>query len=140
MNVFQEGRCPCGSGQSYQACCGVVHNNPRKAVTPEQLMRARYSAYTLSDIDFIAATMVAPANNNFNAVDAMQWAQSVTWLDLTVLDSRRLPNRPKGEVEFVVRFKEADHAHIMHERSVFIKKKGQWYYQCAKPKRCSVSD
>ena len=140
MSISQEDRCPCGSGQSYQACCAVIHDNPRKAVSPEQLMRARYSAYSMANIDFIEATMVSPAADGFDVASASQWAQSVTWLDLAVLDSRRMPNRPRGEVEFVARFIDADHVQVMHERSVFIKKKGRWYYQSAKPTRCAISD
>ena len=51
--------CPCGSGQSYSACCGAWHSGLAEGVyapTPEALMRSRYSAYVLGLIDYLLAT------------------------------------------------------------------------------------
>ena len=36
--------CPCGSGGAYAECCEPIITGAREADTPEQLMRARYSA------------------------------------------------------------------------------------------------
>ena len=37
-------RCPCGTGASYDGCCGPLLANVAQAATPEQLMRSRYTA------------------------------------------------------------------------------------------------
>lgn len=39
--------CPCGSGLGYMKCCGKLHTDSAEfaKATPEQIVRARYSAY-----------------------------------------------------------------------------------------------
>ena len=48
--------CPCGTGQSYVDCCGALHSGARTAATAEQLMRSRYSAFAVSDEDYLLRT------------------------------------------------------------------------------------
>jgi len=47
--------CPCGSGIALDDCCGKWHQG-QPAPSAERLMRSRYSAYTLSLIDYLVAT------------------------------------------------------------------------------------
>ena len=47
--------CPCGKG-SYTQCCEPLHLGTAKALTAEQLMRSRYSAFALQQIDYIVQT------------------------------------------------------------------------------------
>jgi hypothetical protein len=47
--------CPCGSGKSYDACCGRLHAGA-PAPDPEALLRARFSAYKLQLADYLVAT------------------------------------------------------------------------------------
>jgi len=48
--------CACRSGNYYGACCQPVHESLGKIATPEQLLRARYSAYVQGNTDFVIAT------------------------------------------------------------------------------------
>ena len=48
--------CPCGNGAVYQVCCGPLHNGEREAVTAEELMRSRYSAYAKGLSDYVFRT------------------------------------------------------------------------------------
>ena len=47
--------CPCGSGLGYMKCCGKIHKDPDAyaAATPEQVVRARYSAYAKREVSVI---------------------------------------------------------------------------------------
>ena len=47
-------KCPCMSGKAYAECCEPVIKGTRKAATPEELMRSRYSAYAKAEIDHLA--------------------------------------------------------------------------------------
>lgn len=60
--------CPCGSGLEYMKCCGRIHKSADAFAnaTPEQIVRARYSAYAKREIDFIVGS-VHPLNKNFQA-------------------------------------------------------------------------
>ena len=48
--------CPCGSGGTYEACCGRFVEGRALPETAEELMRARYTAYTLGRGDYLRTT------------------------------------------------------------------------------------
>jgi SEC-C motif-containing protein len=51
--------CPCGGGparQALEACCGPLLRGERLASTAEQLMRSRFSAFALGDVDHLLRT------------------------------------------------------------------------------------
>ena len=58
--------CPCGSGRDYSACCEPIIKGTSLAVTAEELMRARYSAYEKQEIDFIINTCEANGDKTDN--------------------------------------------------------------------------
>ena len=41
----QDDRCPCGTGETYDECCGRYLADGRRAPTAEALMRSRYTAF-----------------------------------------------------------------------------------------------
>lgn len=121
--------CPCGSGNHYLSCCGVYIEQQQLPKTPEQLMRSRYSAYTLANIDYIIKTMQAPAANNFDPVSAKKWAEQVEWLKLEVVSSYFDSHNPTvGFVEFKAYYRLNQQPQCLHELSEFHLQNGQWYY------------
>ena len=48
--------CACNSGRKYSQCCKQLHSRERIATTPEELVRARYSAFANRIPDFLIAT------------------------------------------------------------------------------------
>ena len=48
--------CPCGSDEPFGRCCLPLHLGERQAETAEQLMRARYSAYAVDNLDYVWRT------------------------------------------------------------------------------------
>ena len=52
--------CPCGSAKPYSQCCEPLIRGER-ALTPEALMRARYSAYVNTEVDFIEGGLITHA-------------------------------------------------------------------------------
>ena len=51
-------KCPCGSGEEYASCCQPHHDGtaPAEAVTPEAIVRARFSAYVKNVPKYIVAS------------------------------------------------------------------------------------
>lgn len=47
--------CPCGQGL-YAECCQPLHVGQQCAKHAEQLMRSRYSAFALQQIDYLLST------------------------------------------------------------------------------------
>ena len=53
--------CVCGSRQQFSECCEPLLNEVQPAKTPEQLMRSRYSAYSLGGYgSYLLKTWFAP--------------------------------------------------------------------------------
>lgn len=120
--------CPCGSGVNYSGCCGLYHNSKKQSPqSPEKLMRARYTAYTLANIDYIKRTMRSKALQGFNAVDAKKWAMSVSWVGLEIIKTTDVMLN-KGYVEFIASFIENGKLHTLHEVSEFIYDGAIWLY------------
>lgn len=69
--------CPCGSGETYGNCCGKLHrdSNAFKAATPEQVVRARYSAYAKKQADFLMAS-THPLHKDFDT-DLKRWKKTI---------------------------------------------------------------
>jgi SEC-C motif-containing protein len=129
--------CPCGGGQ-YASCCGPFIAGAAIAPTAEQLMRSRYSAYTLRDEAYLRATWHASTMPAGPIVDPDEKLQ---WLGLEVKSALRLRQRkadlPETQdndmVEFVARFKVGGRAHRLHEVSRFVREPDRlgevrWFY------------
>lgn len=69
--------CPCGSGLGYMKCCGKLHKDAEAYAdaTPEQVVRARYSAYAKREVDFIVGS-THPLNKNFIS-DIEHWKETI---------------------------------------------------------------
>ncbi|WP_368644286.1 YchJ family metal-binding protein [Castellaniella ginsengisoli] len=50
--------CPCGLPAAYADCCGRWHHGPLRLRAPDAqaLMRSRYSAYVLDELDYLLQT------------------------------------------------------------------------------------
>ncbi len=121
--------CPCGSGSDFAACCAPLIAGDRPATTAEALMRSRYSAYTLSDIDYLTASLHPDARHDHDPVAAKRWADQSQWMGLEVVSVEQGSAQDEaGTVEFVARYKDKSGLHRHHEIGHFTKKEGTWYY------------
>ena len=122
--------CSCGSGLDAQACCAPILRGESPAPTAEALMRARYSAYVAGNIDFIIATTL-PSSRADSDVDAMRtWAEQSRWEKLEILSTRGGTRQDReGEVEFIAHYRLRDVAHRHHEKSLFVREDGQWFFK-----------
>ncbi|MFM7086994.1 MAG: YchJ family protein [Cyanobium sp.] len=80
--------CPCGGGL-YEGCCAPLHRGERRAATAEQLMRSRYSAYALGEVDHLLRTQ-GPELGSRQPLSVQRRAlqdscRQVRWLRLEIL-------------------------------------------------------
>ncbi|HJV01811.1 MAG TPA: YchJ family metal-binding protein [Burkholderiaceae bacterium] len=113
--------CPCG-GNNYARCCGRFIDGGEIPQTAEQLMRSRYTAYTLHNEDYLKATWHASTR----PLEAVAQDEEVKWIGLDV--RRYVPDDDTATVEFVARYKVGGRAHRLHEVSRFMREDGRWYY------------
>ncbi|MBP6062585.1 MAG: SEC-C domain-containing protein [Fusobacteriaceae bacterium] len=98
-------------------------------LTAEQLMRARYEAYVKGDIKFIVDTHDSQTAKELDIEETKKWALESKWLGLDILKVELgKESDDTGIVEFVVKFIENGEEKIHHEKSIFLKKNGKWYY------------
>ncbi|CEG56201.1 YchJ family protein [Legionella fallonii] len=131
--------CPCGSEKSYEQCCGLFIEQKQIPQTPEQLMRSRYTAYSLAKTDYIKNTMKGKALTGFDEAEVKAWAQCVTLVGLKVIQAYD-ETSDKGFVEFSARFKEGSQFRKIHELSEFHKENGVWYYVAGQHQDAAVKN
>lgn len=121
-------QCPCGSGKTLEECCGpILAGGP--AASPEALMRSRYSAYALCDVDHLERSLAPEARADHDRAAAEQWAKSVQWLGLEILSTQGGDAEDQtGVVEFSCRFRDSGGEHTHHETSNFRRQDGGWVY------------
>ncbi|MBK1716871.1 YchJ family protein [Thiocystis violacea] len=116
--------CPCGSGRSYADCCGPSIAGTVRPETALSLMRSRYTAFAMNDIDYLRATWHPGTRPTDFAPDA-----STKWIGLKILATDAGgPGDSEGRVEFIARYKIQGRAHRLHERSRFVRDAGRWCY------------
>jgi SEC-C motif-containing protein len=120
--------CPCGRGETLEACCGPVLGGAA-AATAEDLMRSRYTAYVLANIDHVVATHDPATRDTVDRAASEAWAKQSTWLGLDIVATEAGgADDTTGMVEFVAKFSLAGRVQQHHERSRFRKEDGRWYY------------
>jgi SEC-C motif domain protein len=116
--------CPCGSGQTYPACCGQYIEGKAIPETAEQLMRSRYTAYTKGDSGWLSSTWHPSTRPADLSPDGR-----MRWIGLKILATDTGGARDRqGTVEFVARYKIAGRALRLHEHSRFERVDGRWFY------------
>lgn len=141
--------CPCGGGNSaegespsqlpYLKCCGKIHKNlfEFQKASPEQVVRARYTAYAKREIDFIIKS-THPKNKSFSA-DIKHWREQI---DLNCYDNFELTkceildasvvssSDTEATVTFVANMVQLDSKErtAFQETSTFEKIGGVWMY------------
>lgn len=121
--------CPCGSNQLEADCCGPVINGDRKASTAENLMRARYCAFASGRVDFLTRSLHPDHRDDHDVEATRRWAENSQWLGLQIVESEQGGEQDsEGTVEFIATFKEKGVIRQHHERSIFSKVDGEWYF------------
>lgn len=121
--------CPCGNAINYSECCEPIIKGVRPAETAEQLMRARYTAYTKAEMDFIFESAHPEHREGYDHEGTKAWAENSEWLGLEIIStSKGGKDDTSGEVEFIARFKDAGKLLEHHENGQFRKENGIWLF------------
>ena len=92
--------------------------------TAGQLMRSRYTAFTLDRISYLEKTW-HPATRPAS----IETDSKVRWLGLKIRRTEQGgADDDEGIVEFVARYKIDGRGHHLHEISRFARQNGQWLY------------
>ncbi|GHY04122.1 hypothetical protein VCSRO21_0195 [Vibrio cholerae] len=119
--------CYCGNTQPYSQCCEPIHLNPHSAQVPEQLMRARFSAHILKNVEFVIETY-HPSCQASNERDAISESVHSDWLRLEIISTQMGATPNEGFVHFKAFLEQEGEAFCLEERSRFLKENNCWFY------------
>ncbi|MGY0501265.1 YchJ family protein [Nocardia sp. FBN12] len=116
--------CPCRRGEPFDACCGPFLAGEKAAPTAETLMRSRYTAYVVGDVDYLLRSWHPSTRPAELELDRGQ-----RWLFLEIVGTQRGgPFDDNGTVEFIAHYKVDGVRDAMHELSTFVRVDGAWVY------------
>ncbi|MEV0077809.1 YchJ family protein [Nocardia neocaledoniensis] len=116
--------CPCRRGEPFDACCGPILAGAKPAPTAETLMRSRYTAYVVGDVDYLLRSWHPNTRPAELELDPAQ-----RWLFLEIVGTQRGgPFDDNGTVEFIAHYKLDGVRDAMHELSTFVRVDGAWVY------------
>jgi len=128
--------CPCGGG-AYGSCCGPLIAGEQLALTAEQLMRSRYSAFALGASDPEAIEHLLRTHPETGQTAAArrkvlkESCRNSQWLSLNVLDCQNGgPLDQHGTVTFEARWRDRHRREgVLRECSRFGRGgSGEWLY------------
>jgi len=146
-------KCYCGNELDFEKCCKPLLNGNRKALTAEELMRSRYSAFVVSDIKYIINTTHPKTRDTLDEDSIKSWSSKSTWEGLEIKStskgmendsdgevefwegleikstSKGMENDSDGEVEFIAYYSTKEEKQEHHELAFFQKEKDIWYFK-----------
>ena len=123
------GPCPCGRG-TYRSCCEPLHRGEKRAETAEQLMRSRYSAFVLAEVEYLLATHPEPdRDETVRRTELMRSCLQTRWQGLKVRD---VNGGGRDDIEGIVMFEARYCGGVLKETSLFQRRngspEGDWLY------------
>lgn len=119
--------CPCGSGLDLAGCCGPFIAGTADAPTAEAVMRARYTAFTQGNLDYVERTHAPEIAAEFNRPEAERAAAEVEWDSLEVTGGAEAGDGTTT-VDFTLRFRRHGEDMVQRERAHFRQDGGRWLY------------
>lgn len=122
--------CCCGSGKELSACCEPIIQGTAPARTPEEVMRARYTAHCLRHYAFLVDSTHPEHRKDVSEKEIARWASHVTWTGLEIHSSGPGETDEQGAVSFTAhyRIKDMDMPQELREEAFFARSDGRWYY------------
>jgi SEC-C motif-containing protein len=124
MSARKPAPCPCGLPAAYADCCGALHAGRAAAVTAEQLMRSRYSAFAVRDAGYLLRSWHSSTRPRELSFD-----REVRWTGLEILGGTGgSAFHTEGTVEFRAHYRSGGAGGEQHEDSRFVREDGAWVY------------
>lgn len=117
-------KCPCCSGKLYFECCQPIIHGEVIPKNPEELMRSRYSAYSVGNVDYLYNTTAKKEQKYYSKKEIEGWASENDWLKLEIMNS----NDNMVEFKAFHKLKNSFEILIHHEKSTFVLEGNHWKY------------
>lgn len=123
-------RCPCGLKLPLEACCGRYIAGDLVPETAAELMRSRYTAYCVGEVDYLLATTAAARRGALDRAQLADYCAGLRGVSLKIVEAvAGGPLDATGVVEFEARLSYCGRAFVQRERSRFVREDGRWVYE-----------
>ena len=113
-------RCPCKSSLAYTECCKPLIERTKAPSTPLELMRSRYSAFVLGEVEYLIYSDTH--SSEADKEDLLAFSKGVEWIGLTIIKA------DEDRVEFKAYYNAGGKTELLHEKSRFVQVEGKWKY------------
>ena len=121
--------CPCGAKATFDKHCLPILEGKAKPETAERLMRARFTAYSMGDVDFLIRTTAAEFRDKLDADELEEYCDSIRCVSLKVLGTEAGgPGDDTGVVKFHASLMVNGKRTLHSEVSRFHREDGAWVY------------
>lgn len=127
--------CPCQSGFTYAKCCQPFHLGDMSPNDAQQLMRSRYCAYYLSNIEYVVHTTLPAQQALLDRQAMLDWATQTKWCGLTIHSHQPNVSQRHSLVEFTAYFQTNDGIQTHDESALFVRLFDTWYFVDPNPPR-----
>lgn len=117
--------CPCGTGRTYELCCGPRLSGEQPAQTAEQLMRSRFTAHVAHDWRYLHVTYRPTSRKPY--VDDGDAAE-IPWTRLVVHAHEPGASPDAAFVDFSAYYATEHDEQALHEKAEFARVDGRWLY------------
>jgi SEC-C motif-containing protein len=125
--------CPCGSGKTLKDCCTPFIKGKQKPTTAEELLRARYTAFVIHDVDYILSTHHSETRKDVKREEIEDWSKNSVWHGLKVVQKEGGEAADeKGLIAFCAEYEAGGKKEQHWEQSEFRKEAGEWKFYDAK--------
>jgi SEC-C motif-containing protein len=126
--------CPCGSKRTLSECCLPVLEGTEKAQTAEALLRARYTAFTRGNVDFIWSTHDPRTRRQIRRQGIEEWSKSSEWLGLEIVDVQGGSAADKtATIVFHAQYRAEGQLNDHHEKATFQRQEEGWVFVDGEP-------
>jgi len=121
--------CYCNSKKAFSECCEPIILGKQDAETAEQLMRSRYSAYVVANVNYLLNSHHPNTRPTKERKSILKWTKSLSWISLEIISKQKgQPIDKEGNVEFKALYMQNGKIECIHENSYFVKENNRWYY------------
>jgi len=122
-------RCPCCSGLTYDKCCEPILTGRKPPESPEKLMRSRFTAYSMRDVDYLVSTTAEEERAKVDPDELAKYCKAVKCISLKVLKTEGSgPPDDTGTVLFHASLVVNGKRMLHRELSRFKRENGRWMY------------
>jgi SEC-C motif-containing protein len=122
--------CYCGRSITFADCCEKFILGNETPTSAEDLMRSRYSAFCVVNMDYLKDTTDLQVRFEFDREANEAWARGSKFQKLEILNTEE--SGTKSTVEFKAYFHADNQDHVHHEVSTFRKSNGEWFYRAGR--------